>query len=495
VLPTGRISIDAAHDVPALPRTPDRLLVGGEWRDSALGATIDVENPATADTLATISAAGPDDALLALAAAGAAQESWAATSPRARADLLSAAHQVITQRSEEFALRMTLEMGKPLAQARGEVTYAAEFFRWYAEEATRIAGRWAVAPDGASRLITMKHPVGPTLMITPWNFPLAMGARKIAPAIAAGCTMIVKPASQTPLSMLALAEVLQEVGVPPGVLNVIPAADASSVVDPLMHDPRLRKLTFTGSTTVGKALVRQSANQLLRLSMELGGNAPFIVFADADVDAAVDGAMLAKMRNMGEACTAANRFIIHADVAEEFGAKLVTRMSEEVVGPGTAPGVTVGPLIDAKAVAKVTELVDDAAHGGATVCLGGTRAGDTGYFYAPTVLTGAPEQSAIAREEIFGPVASIITFTEVDRALELANSTPYGLASYVYTRSLATAFRSGEALQVGMVGINQGLVSNPAAPFGGVKHSGFGREGGPEGIEEYLETKYVGLAL
>jgi succinate-semialdehyde dehydrogenase / glutarate-semialdehyde dehydrogenase len=404
-----------------LPGTPDRLFIGGQWRDSVNGATVDVEDPATTDALATIASAGPDDALLALDAAAAAQESWAATAPRARADVLSAAYQVLTQRSEEFALRMTLEMGKPLAQARGEVAYAAEFFRWYAEEATRVAGRWAMAPDGASRLVTMKHPVGPTLMVTPWNFPLAMGARKIAPAIAAGCTAIVKPALQTPLSMLALADVLREVGIPPGVLNVIPTADAAAVVEPLMNDPRLRKLTFTGSTSVGRGLVRQSANHLLRLSMELGGNAPFIVFADADIDEAVDGAMLAKMRNMGQACTAANRFIVHADVADEFTTKLVARMSREIVGPGTAPGVTVGPLIDGKAVAKVTDLVEDAANDGATIRLGGTRLSGAGYFYAPTVLTGAPEHSAIAREEIFGPVASIATFTDVDRALALAN--------------------------------------------------------------------------
>jgi succinate-semialdehyde dehydrogenase/glutarate-semialdehyde dehydrogenase len=478
-----------------LPKTPCQLLIGAEWRDAGSGATIEVEDPATTDILATVASAAPDDALLALDAAAGAQESWARTPPRARAEMLSAAYELLVQRVEEFALRMTLEMGKPLAQARGEVLYSAEYLRWFAEEATRVAGRWSTAPDGASRLITMKGPVGPTLMITPWNFPLAMGARKIAPAIAAGCTMVVKPAAQTPLSMLALAELLLEVGVPPGVVNVIPAADAAAVVEPLMSDPRLRKLTFTGSTTVGKSLVRQSADQLLRLSMELGGNAPFIVFADADLDAAVDGAMLAKMRNMGEACTAANRFIVHADVADDFTRELVARMSTEVVGPGTDPVVTVGPLIDEAAVAKVSALVDEADRAGATIQLGGERVDRSGYFYAPTVLTRAPDHSAISREEIFGPVASITTFTEEGHALALANSTPYGLASYVYTQDLSTAVRAGEALNVGMVGVNQGVVSNAAAPFGGVKHSGFGREGGPEGIEEYLETKYLGLTI
>jgi len=389
---------------------------------------------------------------------------------------------------------MTLEMGKPLAQARDEVTYGAEFFRWFAEETTRVAGRWSTAPDGRSRLLTMKQPVGPTLMVTPWNFPLAMGARKIAPAVAAGCTMVVKPAAQTPLTMLTLAALLDEVGFPSGVVNVLTTTQPAELVAPLLADPRLRKLTFTGSTGVGRELVRQSATQLLRVSMELGGNAPFLVFADADVEAAVDGAMVAKLRNMGEACTAANRFLVHRDVAEQFVELLSARMAAEVVGPGTAPEVTVGPLIDAAARSKVDALVRDALGRGARLLVGGHPSGDQGYFYAPTVLADVPSAAAVTRQEIFGPVAAITTFTEEAEALALANDTDYGLAAYLYTGSLDRAIRVGEGMECGMVGINQGVVSNAAAPFGGTKHSGSGREGGPEGIDEYLETKYLGIA-
>jgi succinate-semialdehyde dehydrogenase/glutarate-semialdehyde dehydrogenase len=389
---------------------------------------------------------------------------------------------------------MTLEMGKTLAESRGEVTYGAEFFRWFSEEAVRVHGRWSVAPNGATRLMTMKAPVGPTLMITPWNFPLAMGTRKIGPAIAAGCTMVVKPASQTPLSMLALAQLLQECGLPEGVLNVVTTSHTGEVMEPIIRDPRLRKLTFTGSTGVGRMLVEQSAEQLLRVSMELGGNAPFIVFEDADLDRAVDGAMLAKMRNIGEACTAANRFYVHESVSEEFGRRFAERMGALTVGRGTEDGVDVGPLIDAKARDGVAEMVEDARAKGATVVLGGSPAQGAGYFFEPTVVTGVPRNARVMQEEIFGPVAPIASFSTEDEVLEMANGTEYGLVAYVFTKDLSRMIRVSEALEFGMVGFNQGIVSNPAAPFGGVKASGFGREGGFEGIEEYLETKYVGIA-
>jgi succinate-semialdehyde dehydrogenase / glutarate-semialdehyde dehydrogenase len=415
--------------------------------------------------------------------------------PRERAELLRSAFELLLQRSEHFATLMTLEMGKPLPEARGEVAYGAEFLRWFSEEAVRIAGRWSPAPNGATRLLTMKQAVGPTLMITPWNFPLAMGTRKIGAAIAAGCTMVVKPASQTPLTMLALAELLSEVGVPAGVLNVMTTTRTAEVCEPLVRDPRTRKLTFTGSTPVGRLLVQQSAHQLLRVSMELGGNAPFLVFEDADLDAAVDGAMLAKMRNTGEACTAANRFLVHESVADEFTRRLADRMAALTVGRGTEPGVDVGPLIDAAALDKVGALVDDAVAKGARVLCGGKPMGESGYFYAPTVLTEVPADADLTREEIFGPVAPVSTFRTEAEAVARANDTEYGLVAYVFTAGLSRAIRVSEALEFGMVGVNQGIVSNPAAPFGGVKASGFGREGGAEGIEEYLETKYVGLAL
>jgi succinate-semialdehyde dehydrogenase/glutarate-semialdehyde dehydrogenase len=483
------------NETELLAKVPTGLHIGGEWRSSSDGSTIDVEDPATNKTLASVASATPDDGRAALDAAVAAQADWARTAPRERAELLRSAYDLLVERADDFALLMTLEMGKPLAQSKGEVTYGAEFFRWFSEEVVRIGGRWATSPDGATRLMTMKQPVGPTLMITPWNFPLAMGTRKIGPAIAAGCTMVIKPASQTPLTMLALVDLLTEVGVPPGVVNVISTSQTSEVMEPLIGDPRLRKLTFTGSTPVGKNLVRQSADQLLRVSMELGGNAPFLVFGDADLDRAVDGAMLAKMRNMGEACTAANRFLVHESVADEFAAKFAARMEEQVLGRGTQEDVTVGPLIDKLARDKVSELVEDAKDRGASVVTGGSATGDAGYFYQPTVLTDVPREAALYREEIFGPVAPITTFSEDDKAIEMANDTEYGLVAYAFTAELARAVRVSEALEFGMVGINQGVVSNPAAPFGGIKHSGFGREGGPEGIEEYLSVKYVGLAL
>ena len=477
-----------------LARVPTGLFINGKWRDSSDGRVLDVEDPSTGEILTSVADGTVADGAAALDAAVAAQADWAATVPRDRGEILRKAFTEITARAEEFALLMTLEMGKPLAEARGEVTYASEFFRWFSEEAVRISGRWSTAPNGATRLLTMKQPVGPTLMITPWNFPLAMGTRKIGPALAAGCTMVVKPAKLTPLSMLALVELLVDCGVPAGVVNVITTSRTGEVIEPIIRDPRLRKLTFTGSTPVGRSLVEQSAEQLLRVSMELGGNAPFLVFEDADVDKAVEGAMLAKMRNIGEACTAANRFLVHESVAEEFSGKFAAKMAAMTVGRGTEEGVTLGPLIDGAAQASVADLVEDAKSKGAKVVCGGTTVGDKGYFYAPTLLTGVTADARLMREEIFGPVAPIATFTTEQEAVARANDTEYGLVAYVFTRDLSRTLRLSEALEFGMVGVNQGIVSNPAAPFGGVKHSGFGREGGFEGIEEYLEIKYVGIA-
>jgi len=471
------------------------LFIDGVWRESGDNRVVTVENPATGAVLAQVADATVADGDAALAAASRAQRQWAAVDPRARGELLRTAFELLTARTDEFATLMSLEMGKSLAEARGEVAYGAEFFRWFAEEAVRVAGRWAAAPSGGTRLLTMRQPVGPTLMITPWNFPLAMGTRKIGAAVAAGCTMVVKPASQTPLTMLALADLLAEAGLPPGVLNVITTTRTAQVVEPLVRDPRTRKLTFTGSTPIGRLLVEQSAEQLLRVSMELGGNAPFLVFEDADLDAAVDGALLAKMRNIGQACTAANRFLVHESIADAFTARLAERMSALVVGPGTEPGTEVGPLIDAAARDKVGELVDDAIGRGARLVAGGKPVGEAGYFFAPTVLADVPADARLLREEIFGPVAPVRTFATEEQALAEANDTEYGLVAYVFTKDLSRAVRVSEALEFGMVGINQGVVSNPAAPFGGMKASGFGREGGVEGIDEYLETKYVGLAL
>jgi len=474
---------------------PRQLLIGGEWVDATGGATFDVTNPADDSVLTTIADATPADGVRALAAAAAAQKEWAATEPRKRGEILRSAFELLTERAEDFARLMTLEMGKTLAEAKGEVAYGAEFFRWFSEEAVRVHGRYSPAPAGNTRLITMKGPVGPTLMITPWNFPLAMGTRKIGPAVAAGCTMVVKPAHETPLSMLALAALMEEVGLPAGVLNVVTTTDSGGVCEPLIRDSRLRKLTFTGSTGVGKVLVAQAADQLLRVSMELGGNAPFVVFEDADLDAAVDGAMLAKMRNIGEACTSANRFLVHESVAGTFSARLAERMGALTVGDGTEDGVDVGPLITAKARAGVHDLVDDAVSAGARALVGGTVPDGPGHFYPPTVLIDVPPSARVFHEEIFGPVAPIATFADEDEVIARANDTEYGLVAYVFTRDHARVLRVSEALEFGMVGINTGIVSNPAAPFGGVKHSGFGREGGFEGIEEYLETKYVGTAL
>ncbi|WP_210650173.1 NAD-dependent succinate-semialdehyde dehydrogenase [Nocardioides sp. SYSU D00065] len=478
-----------------IENVPTQLLVGGAWVDAAGGASFEVRNPADDSVLARVADATPEDGERALAAAAQAQREWRATEPRVRGEILRTAFELLTERADDFARLMTLEMGKTLAEAKGEVTYGAEFFRWFSEEAVRVHGRYSQAPTGSTRLITMKAPVGPTLMITPWNFPLAMGTRKIGPAVAAGCTMVVKPASETPLTMLALAALLEEAGLPPGVLNVVTTTDSGGVCEPIIRDPRLRKLTFTGSTAVGKVLVGQASEQLLRVSMELGGNAPFLVFADADLDAAVDGAMLAKMRNIGEACTSANRFLVHESVAAEFSSRLAERMGALEVGDGTRDGVDVGPLITAKARDGVHELVAEAVSVGARALVGGTVPDGPGHFYPPTVLVDVPPSARVLREEIFGPVAPVATFRDEEEALARANDTEYGLVAYVFTRDHARVLRVSEALEFGMVGINTGIVSNPAAPFGGVKHSGFGREGGFEGIEEYLETKYVGSAL
>jgi succinate-semialdehyde dehydrogenase / glutarate-semialdehyde dehydrogenase len=474
---------------------PKQLLIGGEWRDATGGATFGVEDPATGATLCEVADATPDDARAALDVAVAAQPSWAATPPNERSEILHRAFVALGERSDELALLMTLEMGKAVAESKGELAYAAEFFRWFSGEALRVDGYYKTAGNGQSRVLVMRQPVGPCYFITPWNFPNAMGTRKIGPAIAAGCTMVVKPAHQTPLSMLALARLLEECGLPPGVLNVVTSTSSGDVSAPIIADPRLRKLSFTGSTEVGRKLIAQAADQVLKVSMELGGNAPFLVFEDADLDAAVDGAMLAKMRNVGEACTSANRFHVHESVAEEFGRRLAERMGAMKVGRGTDDGVEVGPLIDDVQQAKVAELVEDAVGKGATCVTGGRRPDGAGYFYQPTVLTGVTSDARVLSEEIFGPVAPIATFRTDDEAIEAANKTEYGLVAYVFTRDLKRALRVCEALETGMVGLNQGIVSNAGAPFGGVKQSGTGREGGNEGIAEYLETKYVAINL
>lgn len=478
-----------------LAKVPTDLYVGGRWRAASGGARFGVEDPATGQTLVEVADAQPQDALDALGAAAQAQGEWARSAPRERGEILRRAYEAIVARTDELALLMTLEMGKSLAESRAEIGYAAEFFRWFSEEAVRIHGRYMVNTTGKGRLLTMRQPVGPCVFVTPWNFPTAMGTRKLAPAIAAGCTMVVKPAQQTPLSMLALAKILEEAGLPGGVLNVITATRSGAVVEPLLKDPRTRKLSFTGSTEVGRRLIEQSAEQVLRVSMELGGNAPFLVFADADLDAAVDGAMLAKMRNVGEACTAANRFHVHESVAEEFAARLAERMGRLRVGRGTEEGVDVGPLIDEAQRGKVGELVADAVGRGARVLTGGGNGDGPGYFFEPTVLAGVPGDARLLAQEIFGPVAPVTSFSTEEEAIAAANRTEYGLVAYVYTRDLQRAFRVCEAIETGMVGLNQGVVSNPAAPFGGVKQSGFGREGGFEGIDEYLETKYVAMAV
>jgi succinate-semialdehyde dehydrogenase / glutarate-semialdehyde dehydrogenase len=483
----------ASSEQAVLGGVPTDLYIGGEWRPASGGATLPVEDPATGEPLVEVADARVEDALAALDAAVARQAEWAAYPPRERGEILRRAFELLNARSEELALLMTLEMGKAITESRAEIAYAAEFLRWFSEEAVRIHGRYMVNATGKGRVLTMRQPVGPCVFVTPWNFPTAMGARKIGPAVAAGCTMIVKPAKQTPLSMLALAQILEEAGLPGGVLNVITARQAGSVIEPLLRDPRTRKLSFTGSTEVGRTLIEQSAHQILRVSMELGGNAPFLIFDDADLDAAVEGAMIAKMRNVGEACTAANRFHVSERIADVFADKIAKRMAALKVGRGTEQGVDIGPLIDDAQRSKVSELVEDAVDRGARVLVGGQALDGRGYFYAPTVLGDVPRGARVLEEEIFGPVAPVTAFDSEEAAIAAANDSPYGLVAYVYTSDLRRAFRVVEALETGMVGLNQGIVSNPAAPFGGVKQSGFGREGGLEGIDEYLETKYVAM--
>jgi succinate-semialdehyde dehydrogenase/glutarate-semialdehyde dehydrogenase len=474
-----------------LSSIPTGLWIGGEERAAA--KTFEVRNPATEEVLATVADASPADGIAALDAAAAVERDWAATPARERGEILRSVFETITERGEELATLMTLEMGKVLAESRGEVKYGAEFFRWFAEEAVRIGGRFTPSPAGTGRIVVTKAPVGQCYAVTPWNFPLAMGTRKIGPALAAGCTMVVKPAGETPLTMLLLAKMMDDAGLPKGVLSVLPTTSPGELTTALMDDGRLRKLTFTGSTGVGRALVKQGGEKLLRMSMELGGNAPFLVFEDADIDAAVDGAILAKMRNGGEACTAANRFHVANSVREEFTDKLVKRMTEFTLGNGLDAASTLGPLISPKQVGTVADLVSDAVSRGASVAVGGTAPGGPGYFYPATVLADVPADARILKEEVFGPVAPVTGFDTEDEAIAAANDTEYGLAAYIYTQSLDRALRVSEALEAGMVGVNRGVISDPAAPFGGVKASGFGREGGIEGIEEYLETKYIAL--
>ena len=473
---------------------PKQLFIGGKWVDAAGGATLAVEDPATRQTIAEVADATPDDARAALTAAHEQQAEWREHPPRARSEILHRAFETMVERSDDLALLMTLEMGKSIAESKAEVTYAAEFFRWFAEQAVRIDGRYQIAPTGKGRLLVMKQPVGPSYLITPWNFPAAMATRKIGPAVAAGCTMVLKPASLTPLSALAVAQILEECGLPAGVLNVITSSSSGEVSKPIISDFRLRKLSFTGSTEVGRNLMEQAAEQILRVSMELGGNAPFIVFEDADLDAAVEGAMIAKLRNIGEACTAANRFYVAEAIARDFAEALAERMGKLKLGRGTEEGVDIGPLVDDDQLSKVQELVEDAVSKGAKPLVGAQPADLGGYFYEPTVLTDIPDNARLLKEEIFGPVAPVKGFKGEEQAVRWANDTEYGLVAYLYTRDLGRAMRVMEQLEYGMVGLNQGIVSNPAAPFGGVKHSGVGREGGYEGIEEYLETKYCAVS-
>jgi succinate-semialdehyde dehydrogenase/glutarate-semialdehyde dehydrogenase len=474
-----------------LEKVPDGLFIGGEWVAGTSGRAIDVTDPATGDTIKSIADASEADGAAALDAAVAAADDWAATPPRERGEILRRAFDLLQERRDDFALLMTLEMGKPLAEANGEVTYGGEFLRWFSEEAVRISGRYGVSPEGTGRMIVSQHPVGPCFLITPWNFPLAMATRKVAPALAAGCTVVIKPASLTPLTTLYFAKLLQDAGLPAGVVNVITTSTSSAVSNPIIADPRLRKLSFTGSTEVGRKLLEQSAQNVLRTSMELGGNAPFVVFEDADLDKAVEGAMLAKFRNIGEACTAANRFIVQESIADEFAARVAERVKALRIGRGTDEGVSIGPLIDANAVDKAATLLQDAVSRGAKVLAGGAALDGPGTFFEPTVVTDVQFGSDILREEIFGPVLSIVRFATEDDAVRIANDTEFGLVSYVFTKDLARGQRMIERLQTGMMGLNVGVVSNAAAPFGGVKQSGLGREGGFEGIHEYLSTKYT----
>ena len=484
----GDFALDQIIDLPL------DLVIGGKQLQASDGSRFDVHDPATGQVIASVADGSVEDALAAVDAAAAAADAWAAVAPRERAEILRRAFELMRDRSEELAHLISLENGKALADSRGEVAYAAEFLRWYGEEAVRASGTVMTAPSGANRMVVLQQPVGVCVLVTPWNFPAAMATRKIGPALAAGCTVVLKPASDTPLTALLMVQIFHDAGVPAGVVNVLPARRSGAVVSAMLHDPRVRKLSFTGSTEVGRLLLREAADQVVNCSMELGGNAPFLVFADADLDAAVDGAMIAKMRNAGEACTAANRFFVEAPVAAEFSRRLAERMARLRVGPGTADDTEVGPLVNEESVVKVAALVDGALADGAHVVLGGSRPDRAGYYYEPTVLLDVPRTSGILDEEIFGPVAPIVTFTDEADAIRMANDTEYGLVSYVYTGDLSRGLRLSEALDSGMVGLNRGLVSDPAAPFGGTKQSGLGREGGHEGMLDYLESKYIAVS-
>jgi succinate-semialdehyde dehydrogenase/glutarate-semialdehyde dehydrogenase len=483
----------AEHSV--VDKVQKKLFIGGEWRDASEGGTLAVIDPSTEEAICEVADGTPDDAMAALDAAVATQPEWAATPPNDRAGILWKAFELMTERADELATLMTLEMGKPVAESKAEILYAADFFRWYSGEALRIEGNYKQFANGTSRVLVMRQPVGPALMITPWNFPMAMGTRKVGPAIAAGCTSVVKPAQQTPLCMLAMAQLLEEAGLPGGAVNVLTTSSSGSTTGPLIEDGRLRKLSFTGSTEVGRKLLEASAQNVLKTSMELGGNAPFLIFEDADLDSAVAGALLAKMRNIGEACTSANRFHVAEPVREEFERRLGEEMGALKLGRGTEEDVKVGPLIDQPSREKVSELVQDALDKGATCVVGGEIPDGRGYFYPPTVLGGVTDDARVLHEEIFGPVAPVTTFESEEDAIARANDTEYGLVAYVFTRDIKRAIRVCEGLETGMVGLNQGMVSNAGAPFGGVKQSGIGREGGTEGIEEFLETKYVAVNL
>ncbi|WP_040795007.1 NAD-dependent succinate-semialdehyde dehydrogenase [Nocardia higoensis] len=487
------MSITPDHEAALVSSVPTGLLIDGEWRRASAGGTFDVEDPATGTVLSTLACATAVDALAALDAADRAAGAWERTAPRQRAEILRRAYELIIARAEDFALLITLEMGKPLAEARGEVVYGAEFLRWFSEEAVRDYGRYLPAPEGHNRILVRRKPVGPCLLITPWNFPLAMATRKIGPALAAGCTVILKPAELTPLTSQLLAQTMIDAGLPPGVLNVVSTTDAAGVCGAIIDDPRTRKISFTGSTRVGKLLIAQASNNVLRTSMELGGNAPFLVFEDADIDRAVAGAVSAKMRNMGEACTAANRFLVHESVAEAFTSGFARAMAALRPGRGTEAASTVGPLIEEKARNSVHELVTAARRDGASVLTGGSPIDRDGYFYAPTVLADVPRDSAILHNEIFGPVAPISVFADDAEAIALAGATEYGLASYVYTSDFNRMIRIADGIEFGMVGFNTPAISNAAAPFGGVKQSGLGREGGAEGLSEYTATQYIAL--
>lgn len=472
---------------------PTQLFVNGEWRDASDGATVDVINPATEDVLTTVASATVDDGMAALEAASNAQAEWAKTPARTRAQLLMDAFNRVIERKDEFAAIMTYEMGKPLDQAYGEVTYGAEFLRWFSEGTSRIAGEYYPTPEGQIQVLTAKRPVGPCLFITPWNFPLAMATRKIGPALAAGCTVILKPSIDTPLTSHLFVEVLREVGVPAGVVNLVTTATSQEVTGPIIADGRLRKISFTGSTQVGRALLREAAENVLRTSMELGGLAPFIVFEDADLDVAVPAALATKMRNMGEACNAASRFYVHESLAEEFTQRFAEGMSEMLVGNGIEEGVDVGPIVSARQLASVEDLVKRSVEAGGKIEVGGERLDRPGYFFPPTVISGVAADNPLLHEEVFGPVAPVCSFETEEQVVELANASEFGLAGYVYTNDLQRIIRLGETLEVGMIGVNSGTISNAAAPFGGVKASGLGREGGIEGIDEFLETIYIGI--